>query len=312
MIDDDITLKKLQIFLSFMRCKTLKATAEQFGVSGVSIHKALHSLEEGLRCPLFEHQGRNLIPLSSAETLQIRCEAIFNDLNLAIRQTQESGGVFSDSLNLGSLYSLTFDMVPKILTGLRTRKPTINVSLSQGSNEFLFQQLDKMIFDVILVSMESDKPIPGYVILPIYQDEMMVVVSKSSRFSLREDIGLEELTNDPLITLKPGFATYLDCNRSFKRAQVEPTVTMQVGDIFTLLSMVESNIGYSVVPSRVKDKFNPNITFIKIRHGYGVKQIVSMICLESKERDPSVLACIAECRLYSLEKQRLSMGYKAA
>ena len=65
-IDEELTLKKIQIFLAFMRCGNLSKAAVEMQISNVSVHKALHSLENALRCPLFKNEGRNLIPLKSA------------------------------------------------------------------------------------------------------------------------------------------------------------------------------------------------------------------------------------------------------
>ena len=51
-IDEELTLKKYR-FLTFMRCGNLSKTAEM-QLSNVSVHKALHSLESALRCPLLK------------------------------------------------------------------------------------------------------------------------------------------------------------------------------------------------------------------------------------------------------------------
>ena len=83
-IDDDITLKKLEVFQSFMTLGNMARVSEALGQSTVSVHRALHSLEEGLRCPLFKRDGRKLIPLSTAyvfaehvERILAECEGIY-------------------------------------------------------------------------------------------------------------------------------------------------------------------------------------------------------------------------------------------
>ncbi len=68
-IDEELTLKKIQI-LTFMRCGNLSKTAAEMQLSNVSVHKALHSLESALRCPLFKNEGRNLIPLKVLMSLK--------------------------------------------------------------------------------------------------------------------------------------------------------------------------------------------------------------------------------------------------
>ena len=75
-IDDELTLKKLEIFLAFMRTGNLTKAAADLNTSNVSVHRAIHSLESALRCPLFKHEGRNLTPLESAYVLEERAHKL--------------------------------------------------------------------------------------------------------------------------------------------------------------------------------------------------------------------------------------------
>jgi pyrroline-5-carboxylate reductase len=68
-IDEEITFRKLEILLAFMEAGNLARAAEQLGVSTVSVHRALHSLETGTRCSLFRLEGRNLQPTDAAHAL---------------------------------------------------------------------------------------------------------------------------------------------------------------------------------------------------------------------------------------------------
>ena len=47
MMDEQITLKKLEIFAVFMHVENIGKAAEILKMSSVSVHRALHSLEEG-------------------------------------------------------------------------------------------------------------------------------------------------------------------------------------------------------------------------------------------------------------------------
>ncbi len=57
MLNPELTLRKLEILLAFMEKQHIGRAAESLGMSSVSVHRALHSLEEVLRCPLFSHDG---------------------------------------------------------------------------------------------------------------------------------------------------------------------------------------------------------------------------------------------------------------
>ena len=54
-IISDITFRKLAIFMAFMETGNIARAAEALNLSGVSVHRALHTLEDNVRCPLFMH-----------------------------------------------------------------------------------------------------------------------------------------------------------------------------------------------------------------------------------------------------------------
>ena len=89
LIDEEFTLKKLEIFLAFMRTGNLARAAAELQTSNVSVHRAIHSLESALRCPLFKHEGRNLTPLESAYVLEERAQKLVADE--VIREIADSG-----------------------------------------------------------------------------------------------------------------------------------------------------------------------------------------------------------------------------
>lgn len=85
LIDEELTLKKLEVFLAFMRTGNLARAAAELQTSNVSVHRAIHSLESALRCPLFKHEGRNLTPLESAYVLEERAQKLIQDVVESVR-----------------------------------------------------------------------------------------------------------------------------------------------------------------------------------------------------------------------------------
>ena len=70
-ISEEITFRKLEVFLAYMKAGNLARAAELLDISTVSVHRALHSLQEGVRCQLFRHEGRNLTPTDAASTRRL-------------------------------------------------------------------------------------------------------------------------------------------------------------------------------------------------------------------------------------------------
>lgn len=299
MLDETLTLKKLEVFLAFMKAGTLAEAAEQLNMSTVSVHRAIHSLEEGLKCPLFRQEGRLLVPLPSARVLEERAEQVVLALDEAVKATRETAGIYSNQFKLGALYSLTLNTVPRLIAGLKLRQGDLNIELTLDSNEMLFRKLRALELDAILVSLEPGFRNDDCTCLPLFNDEVLLAVPADSDLTASEPLDLADFREQTFVTLTRGFATYRDSFKAFERAGFEPNVVMEVSDIFSLISMVSAGVGYALLPRRVEGVFENKIRLLPLKGLEDIRQNISMVCLVNRERDPRILNCIAEGRAYA-------------
>ena len=299
LIDEELSLKKLEVFLVYMRTGNLARAAAELETSNVSVHRAIHSLESALRCPLFKHEGRNLTPLESAYVLEERAQKLIGDVVETVRLTREAAGFSAERFKLGSLYSLTVKTVPQLIMGLKLRRSELNIDLILGSNFDLLYKLKNMEVDAILVSLDDSVNDPDCAQIQLFSDDIFLATPINSRFAQRTEVDLAEVRDETFITLTQGFATHQDSNRVFKQAGFEPKVAMQVNDIFTLLSMVSSEVGYALLPGRIAAVYENRVKLIPLQARYRLQQHIGVVFLKAKERDPNLLALLAECRMYA-------------
>ena len=298
-IDEELTLKKIQIFLAFMRCGNLSKTAVEMQISNVSVHKALHSLENSLRCPLFKNEGRNLIPLKSAYVLEEHSKKIVQDIVTTVNKTREAAGFASKIFHLGSLYSLTVNTIPSVISGLKLRRGDLDIQLSLSSNLDLVKKLKATEFDAIIVALNETTQNQEFECLPMFQDDIFLAVHKNSKYAELDEVDLSQLKDETFLTLAKGFATRNDSDVVFEKAKIDPKVFLQVSDIFTLISMVSSGVGLALLPGRISTIYESSVKLIRLKAQYQIKQEIGLVFLKSKERDPNLLAFIAECRMFS-------------
>lgn len=305
-IDDELTLKKIQIFLAFMRCGNLSKTAAEMQISNVSVHKALHSLENALRCPLFKNEGRLLIPLKSAYVLEENSKKIVQDIVSAVNKTREAAGFAAKVFHLGSLYSLTVNTIPSVISGLKLRRGDLDIQLFLSSNLDLVKKLKATELDAIIVALNEVTQQPEFEHLPMFQDEIFLAVPKNSKYAQSTEIDLSLLKDETFLTLAKGFATRNDGDAIFEKAGIDPKVFLQVSDIFTLISMVSSGVGLALLPGRISTIYESSVKLIQLKAQYQIKQEIGLVFLKSKERDPNLLACIAECRMFAKKHSTLN------
>ena len=305
-IDDELTLKKIQIFLAFMRCGNLSKTAAEMQISNVSVHKALHSLENALRCPLFKNEGRLLIPLKSAYVLEENSKKIVQDIVSAVNKTREAAGFAAKVFHLGSLYSLTVNTIPSVISGLKLRRGDLDIQLFLSSNLDLVKKLKATELDAIIVALNDVTQQPEFEHLPMFQDEIFLAVPKNSKYAQSTEIDLSLLRDETFLTLAKGFATRNDGDTIFEKAGIDPKVFLQVSDIFTLISMVSSGVGLALLPGRVSTIYESSVKLIQLQPQYQIKQEIGLVFLKRKERDPNLLAFIAECRMFAKKHSTLN------
>src|SRR6478736_2727416 len=205
-IDDEITFRKLEVLLAFMETGNLSKAAEALDVSSVSVHRALHSLEKGVRCSLFRLEGRNLKSTDAAQTLAEVANEVLTLMSDGIRATREAAGYSSDRLRIGSLYSLTIRTVPGIVVDIKVRRPTLQVELVLGSNAELLDKLKQGAIDAALMALPEAEP--EIESIPLFEDDIFFAAPAGSPYAKQEAIDLKDCRDETFVSLGEGFATY--------------------------------------------------------------------------------------------------------
>jgi LysR family malonate utilization transcriptional regulator len=287
-----------------MRLHSLSKVSEELGQSTVSVHRALHSLEEGLHCPLFRREGRSLAPLPAAFAFAKHAERAVEETEEGIRKAREMAGVAGGRIKIGSLYSLTLRCIPQLLMGLKLRRPELQIDLTLGSNQELLRSLGEGRLDAIVIGLQAPVEEPQLLSVPLFEDQVHLAAPQGSPYAGRDHVDLRELRGEKFITLGGGFVTSDSFDHAFQQAGFVPETIMRVGDIFSLINLVGGGMGYSLLPGRVAG-FSGRVDLIPLDARYGSRQVITLLLSRSRERDPNLLALAAECRMYGTHRHEL-------
>ena len=299
-VEEGVTLKKLEVFLAFMKTGNMARASETLGVSVVSVHRALHSLEDSVRCALFKPDGRKLIPLQTAYTLAAYAERLLHECEEGLRKTREVGGIASPRLKIGSLYSLTIGTIPQLLIKLKLRKSALDVDLTLGSNQLLLEQLNAFRLDAVIVALPGTQSDGQLLSVSLFEDEIFFAAPIGSPYAKIAAVDLAAARSEKFVSLNDEFATAANFNDLFAQAGFVPKIAVRVGDIFSLINLVSGGVGYSLLPGRVA-AFSPRIQLIPLARRYAAKQVITLMYPRKRERDPNLLALAAECRMLRRE-----------
>lgn len=293
-IDEEITFRKLEILLAFMEAGNLARAAERLDISAVSVHRALHSLEAGVRCTLFRLEGRTLHPTEAAHALAEVAREVLRAMSEGIRTTREVAGYAADRIRIGSLYSLTAQTVPALVVGLKERRPELQTELVLGSNADLLARLRDGTVDAALMALPEGAA--DVETEPLFEDDIFFAAPAGSRHAGQQEVDLHACADEDFVSLTEGFATYSGFLEAFRIAEFKPRVVMQTGDIFSLMNLVSGGVGCTLLPGRVRGVATPKVQWIALQDRYRMRQTIGVSFLRTRERDPNLLALLAVCR----------------
>lgn len=294
-INEEITFRKLEVLLAYMEGGSLTSAAEKLDISAVSVHRALHSLEESMCCKLFRHEGRNLIPNEAAHVLADVSREAIKLMADGILATRKAAGYSTHQFKIGSLYSLTTQTVPEVIIGIKLRRPDLETELVLGSNQDLLQKLKNNTIDAALMAVPEREP--EIESIPLFDDDIFFAAPAGSKYASLSEVDLRQCANEKFVSLGEGFITYQGFHEAFRIADFTPNVVMKVGDIFSLMNLVSAGIGYTLLPGRVRDVFGNKLQLIPLKAQYLMRQTIAVNFLRVRERDPNLLALAAVCRM---------------
>ncbi len=310
MISEEITLRKLQTLAAFVATGSLSRTAERMQMSTVSVHRALHSLEDAMRCALFRHEGRRLIALPAAVALAEAAEDAERTLESGIRKAREKAGFGAAQLKIGAMYSLTVELIPRLVMGVKLRRPELAIELQLGSNAQLLDKLHTQAVDALLMSLPDEGSPPGLLAVPLFEDQLFLASSLTSPPPAAATADLTAYRNEKFVALSDGFATSRDFQRLFSHAGYQPDVVMRVDDIFSLMNLVAAGVGLSLLPGRVSSLFAGRIRFTPLAQEWRSTQRIGLLLQECRERDPNLLALLAEARMLGQQMSASGLATK--
>jgi LysR family malonate utilization transcriptional regulator len=302
LLDEEITFRRLEILLAFLEGGSLARAAERLQVSTVTVHRALHSLEAGMRCSLFRHEGRNLLPTDAAHALADVAQEVLRQMHEGIRITREMAGYAADRIRIGSLYSLTSGTVPALIMGLKLRKPDLHTELVLGSNADLLAKLRQGSVDAALMGAPDGEA--DLETQPLFRDDIFFAAPAASKYAGLDAVDLGACGDERFVSLTEGFVTSSRFVEAFRAAGFEPNVVMKTGDIFSLMNLVGGGIGCSLLPGRIRAVLPSGVRLIPLRSPYCLKQQISLCFLRTRERDPNLLSLLAACRQFAMDAER--------
>lgn len=208
----------------------------------------IRTLEEELSTMLFLRSRKGITLTPDAEEFLPYIKAIHNSHRELEEKRREMQGLQKGIIRIGTFSSVSSNWLPDLIRDFKTRYPSVCFELHQGEYTSIAQLIKEGSVDFGFVNPDA-QAVSELKTIPLQQDEMLVVVPTNHPLTHKKKILLQDLVNESFILLDEGqLSVPLEF---FKRENLHPNIQYRVHDDYTIMSMIESGLGISILPKLI-------------------------------------------------------------
>ena len=253
MLNDNVNLNLYKVFYDVCKYGSFSKTAEFTYSTQSSISKSIKKLEEELETKLFYRNPHGVELTEDGKELLYYVEKAYGNLIIAERSMLEKENLERGKLNMGlPSYISSFFFFDKIMD-FYNKYPNIEISLMNGSRDYLLGMMDKHQIDFIIYS----SPINDDIRDKDFSVEKLCSV-KYSFFCRKEDYekyknikSIKNLENVPLVLPVPGtnHRKFLDEVIVKNNAKIGRVINIHTSE--GILSGVKNGLGVGYIISDI-------------------------------------------------------------
>lgn len=245
-------LHQLRYFAAVAEVRHFTQAADHVGITQPSLSKQIHALETELGTPLFERVRGKIALTAAGEVLLPFAKRILTDVEIATREVQELVGLRRGRVRLGATPSLATALAPPVLRRFRDAYPTVDLWVEEGGSQDLVRHLLRGDLDLALIIAPAQGTDPGLRTDAILTESLVVAsVGPLPDSPPTYPMRVADLRGHPLVMFREGYDLRDATLQACREAGFEPWISVDGGEMDSVLSFVAAGLGVALVPGSV-------------------------------------------------------------
>ena len=258
-------LRHIKYFLTLADELHFRRAAEKLFIAQPPLTRQIKNLEEELGVQLFKRTKRKVQLTVYGKYLRTEAGRIFQQIESIKNHIQLLGEGCAGQIKIGYVGSAMHAILPKILTEIYQKLPQIHTSMIEIKTLDQIVKLKDGSLDIAFI--RAPVTLEDLTIQPIFSETLSLVLPAGHPLTGSHHIQLSDLAKEPFIGFcrecAPGlFDSIIGlCNR----AGFSPQIIHDSSQINSVIRLVESGMGYSIVPTSVKHGYNVHVWFYELK-----------------------------------------------
>ena len=272
-------LERYFALLKILEIGSFTKAADAMGYSQSAVSQMVQSLESELSLKLL-YRSRNGIKLTpEGEALLPYIQRTVNHYNAMLEKTRELKGLNGGLIRIGTLSSVSSQWLPGLIKDFQTLYPKVHFLMHQGDYTTIPAWVRAGEIDFGFVNPDAES-VRGLHTIFVTSGGHKAVLHPDHPLAAQPWVTLEQLAKETFLLLEEGCLS--EPLEAFRTLGLEPRVELRMHDNFSICSMVEANVGVSILPELALRKMNFRIVQLPT-----VPPVIRRVSLVMK--DPDIL-----------------------
>jgi len=268
-----VTLLQLEILKEVIDTGSFTKAGEKLGLTQSAVSHAIAGLELEFGVSLVNRSRAGIFLTHAGELILSHVREVLNQTEQIKQKISAMTGQMTGTIRIGCFSSVATKVLPGILGQFTSNYPAVVIEFIEGSYSDMERFTSSGFVDIGFVLLPNNE----LEVFPLIQDEYVVVFPEKHPLSQKSAISISEIAHEPFIMPLAGCELFV--KKAFEEAKVNTNVRFRIEHNNTILAMVKSGLGVSMVPELVFTppgirtvKFTPKI-YRKV--GLGIRSFKS-------------------------------------
>ncbi|MBZ9685090.1 LysR family transcriptional regulator [Clostridium estertheticum] len=238
---------RLTTFITLARTKSFTKSAAVLNITQPAVSQHVKFLEDKYEATLIAKQGKGL-NLTQEGLILLKYAEEIDALYKALEMKLKNSGSIAKTYNIGASMTIGGYVLPYLLGKHKKLHENIDILLQVNNTEEILEKLVNGKLDFVMIEGLFDKN--KFKFKKFKDDEVVLAVSKEHAFAKTKEVNVEDVINGNLILREKGSGT----RDIFENSLIELgydvndlKIYMEIGSISAIKSLVELNLGYTII-----------------------------------------------------------------
>jgi DNA-binding transcriptional LysR family regulator len=231
-------------FLEVAKLQSFSRAAEKLFRTQPAISAQVRLLEQECGERLFDRSGKRVLLTPAGEILSRYAQKLLELQKEALQAVAELNQTPRGKLYIGANEATCLYVLPKTFARFKQLYPLVQISIYRNFSHKILQKVQENAVDLGIITLPQTAN--NMETIPVFRDEVQVVVPKKHPLSKKRSVTPEEVAQYPLILPKTGHTRVL-MDRLLRDYRQHLQISMELASVETIKKFVGAGLGISLI-----------------------------------------------------------------